>query len=302
MSSRTYRYRVVDVFTQNALEGNQLGVFPEATGIDDATMQRIAKELNIAETTFILPATRPDCVANVRIFTPAREMPFAGHPTVGSSFVLMDEGVIPRETTQFSLDEKVGAIPVRVEKGEHGRPLIWLTTPAITYGKTCDPKLCAEALGIEPADLHGAPPQIVGAGNPAVFVAVKDKDVVDRAWLDSRGMASLKNAAEESVFAFVFAPTKLGAYSRMFAPEHGVAEDPATGSATGPLAAYMMRHGLIARGNGSRFISEQGAKMKRRSILHIQIDWDRGTDAIEVGGYVSPIIEGKMTLPDLIAD
>src|SRR5271163_822823 len=105
---RSYRYRVVDVFTEHAFEGNALAVFPEASGLGDDTMQKIARELNLSETTFVFPATRNDCAAQVRIFTPTREMEFAGHPTIGTSFVLLQEGKIRSGVEHFSLEEKVG--------------------------------------------------------------------------------------------------------------------------------------------------------------------------------------------------
>ena len=292
----SYPYRVVDVFTEEALAGNQLGVFPDSAGIDDATMQKIAKELNVAETVFIGPSTRADCVANVRIFTPGREMPFAGHPTVGASFVLREIGVVPKNVEHFALDEKIGPIPVRVEQGSGGRPLIWLTTPPITVGRAMDPGACARALGVDSAELLGKPPEIVSAGNPGVFIALKSKEAVDQAALDPNALRLLKRDPNDAFFVFVFTPTAQGAYSRMFAPEHGVTEDPATGSATGPLAAYMMRHGLAARADGTRLISEQGTKMGRRSILHILTHGESGSKAIEVGGYVTPVIEGVMTI------
>ena len=129
-SLRSYRYRVVDVFTEQPLEGNALAVFPDSSGLEDATMQKIARELNLSETTFVSPATRADCAANVRIFTPTRELIFAGHPTVGTSFVLLDEGFIHGNAERFALEEKVGAVPILVEPGN--RPLIWLTTPPIS--------------------------------------------------------------------------------------------------------------------------------------------------------------------------
>jgi trans-2,3-dihydro-3-hydroxyanthranilate isomerase len=112
-----HRYRVVDVFTEHSLEGNPLAVFPDSTGIDDRTMQRIARELNLSETVFVVPATRPGCAMGLRIFTPTREMLFAGHPTVGGSFVLLDEGIVPKDSDTFVLDEKIGPVPIRVEKG-----------------------------------------------------------------------------------------------------------------------------------------------------------------------------------------
>ncbi len=293
-SLRSFRYRVVDVFTEHPLEGNALAVFPDASGLDDSTMRKIAKELNLSETTFVNPSTREDCVANVRIFTPTRELIFAGHPTIGTSFVLLDEGIAPANSERFALEEKVGPVAIRVDSGE--RPLIWLTTPPISHGRTFDRELCARALGLEPNDLLGIAPQILSAGNPTIFIAVKDKGAVDSAWLDLQGMTTLKAGLQEPACVFVFAPTPGGAYSRMFAPEYGIVEDPATGSSTGPLAAFMLRHGLVAGAAGARFVSEQGTKMGRRSILHIQLHGEHGVDGIEVGGYVSPLAEATMRL------
>jgi trans-2,3-dihydro-3-hydroxyanthranilate isomerase len=289
-----YRYRVVDVFTETALEGNPLAVFPKAAGIDSGTMQKIAKELNLSETVFVVPVTRASCAAHIRIFTPSREMLFAGHPTVGASFVLLDEGLVSKEPGNFLLEEKVGPVAVRVEPGN--RPLIWLKTPPIEFGRTYDRAVCARALGLDPADLLDIAPQLATAGNPNVFIAAKDKGAVDRAWLDMSGLRSIQQASEGPVCVFLFAPTPEGAYSRMFAPEHGVAEDPATGSATGPLAAFMLRNGLTPRDKGSSFISEQGTKMGRRSLLHVLIHGENGKDGIEVGGYVTPLVEATMTL------
>ena len=289
-----YRYRVVDVFTETALEGNPLAVFPDSAGIDPGTMQKIAKELNLSETVFVVPVTRGDCAAHIRIFTPSKEMVFAGHPTVGASFVLLEEGLVPKEPGNFLLEEKVGPVAVRVEQGD--RPLIWLKTPPIEFGRTYDRAVCARALGLDPADLLDIAPQVASAGNPNVFIAAKDKGAVDRAWLDMSGLRSMQPAGEGGVCVFLFAPTPNGAYSRMFAPEHGVVEDPATGSATGPLAAFMLRHGMTPRDKKSRFISEQGTKMGRRSLLHVLIHGENGNDGIEVGGYVTPLVEATMTL------
>ncbi len=296
MASNSYRYKVVDVFSEEPLLGNQLGVFPDSTGIDDVTMQKIARELNVAETVFISAATRPDCAAKVRIFTPGREMPFAGHPTVGASFVLREIGLVAKDAKRFALEEKIGPVEVRVEMGKAGRPLIWMMTPPITVGPAVKAAACARALGLEESELLGRPPEIVSAGNPGIFIALKSKEAVDRAVLDIAAMQLLKREPNDSVFIFVFAPTTDGAYSRMFAPEHGVVEDPATGSATGPLAAYMLRQGLVSKADGTRFISEQGTKMGRRSILHVLIHGEGGAKGIEVGGYVTPVIEGIMTV------
>jgi trans-2,3-dihydro-3-hydroxyanthranilate isomerase len=292
-SVRSYRYRVVDVFTDQPLEGNALAVFPDASGLDDVTMQKIAKELNLSETTFVVPAARPDCAVGVRIFTPTREMAFAGHPTIGTSFVLMEEGIVPRNGGRFFLEEKVGPVPIHVDIGD--APLIWLRTPPISEGRTFDRRVCADVLGLVTSDLLDITPQLMSAGNPTVFIGLRNRDAVDRAWLNSQGSTVLKEGYPEPICVFVFTPTADGAYSRMFAPEHGIAEDPATGSATGPLAAFMMRHGLVSSIAGTRFISEQGTKMGRRSILHVHIVGERGQDGIDVGGNVTPVAEATMT-------
>jgi len=292
--TKSYPYTVVDVFTTEPLSGNSLAVFPEASEFDAAAMQKIARELNLTETAFVLPATRSDCAARVRIFTPTKELPFAGHPTVGTAFVLLQKGIVSSSCNDFLLEEEFGPIPLRIEAGTP--PLIWLRTPAIHEGRCLDGSLCAKALGLEPHDLLAVEPQMLNAGNPTVVVAVKDKAAVDRAWLDLAGLRSLKDMESESFCVFVFTPTPDGAYSRMFAPEVGIPEDPATGSSTGPLAVFMMRCDQVSNAAGTRFISEQGTRMGRRSLLHVDIQGENGTEGIYVGGYVTPIIEAVMTL------
>jgi trans-2,3-dihydro-3-hydroxyanthranilate isomerase len=281
-----YRYLTMDVFSERVLEGNPLAVFPDASGISGVTMQKIAAELNLSETTFIAPPTRADCAVSVRIFTPKRELDFAGHPTIGTSFVALQEKFVPEGMTEFALEEKIGPVRIRVEPG--ARPLIWLSTPPITFGRSYDPDACAKALGLDARDLLEVSPQVVSAGNPTLMIAVRDKEQVNQAWFDSAGLSLLKN--KDPLLVMVFTPTREGAYSRVFGPEYGVPEDPATGSATGPLAAFMVQHRLVS---GTRFISEQGVKMGRRSILHVQLN---GEDGIEIGGYVSPVAEATMTL------
>jgi trans-2,3-dihydro-3-hydroxyanthranilate isomerase len=292
-----YRYLVVDVFTRQPLEGNALAVFPQASKIDDVLMQRIARELNLAETAFVLRATRPDCAVRVRIFTPTKEMVFAGHPTIGTAFVLLEEGIVPGQREHFVLEEKVGPVPIRVER-EGERPLIWLRTPPIEDGRVYDRGVCAESLGIELKDLMDISPQLLSAGNPTIFIPVKDKGTVDRTMMDIRGMRNLNGVDREPACVFVFTPTGEGAYSRMFAPEYGIVEDPATGSSTGPLASFMMRQGLVSAVPGTRFISEQGTKMGRRSILYVHVMGQHGADGIEVGGYVTPVAEAMRSRGD----
>jgi trans-2,3-dihydro-3-hydroxyanthranilate isomerase len=289
---RTLRYRVVDVFTDVPLEGNPLAVFYEGHDLESETMQRIARELNLSETAFILPATRRDCVACLRIFTPARELRFAGHPTIGSAYVARIAGVVAPDRMAFSFEEGVGEIPIRVEDD-----LIWLRTPRIERVGGCDRAACARVLDLREWDLlPDAPPQVYSAGNPTLFVAVADRETVDRARVDAPALSELEEQIGEAIGLFVFTPTSGGAYSRFFAPEYGVVEDPATGSATGPLAAYMMANSLWPGTDGTTFVSEQGVKMGRRSFLHVRIRGGNGSDGIDVGGKVTPLIDATMTL------
>jgi len=290
-----YPYVVVDVFTETPLEGNALAVLPDATGLGDDAMQRIAREFNLSETVFVLPPRSADCATRFRIFTPTMEMRFAGHPTLGGAFVVLQRGIVVRGTLRFAVEEPIGSVPLRVEPGAPGR--IWLTTPPIEAGAQYERSLCAEVLGLSESDLLDVPPQCFSAGNPNIFVALRDPADVDRAWLDLAGVRRLHAGRESADCVFVFSPTPVGAYSRMFAPEHGVVEDPATGSATGPLAAYMMRNGLVATADATRFVSEQGTKMGRRSLLHVAVHGENGSAGIEVGGSVVHVADGELHLP-----
>jgi trans-2,3-dihydro-3-hydroxyanthranilate isomerase len=293
---RTYRYRVVDVFTTRQFEGNPLAVFSDARGLADDTMQQIARELNLSESVFIFPASTDKFAARLRIFTPLREVPFAGHPTIGTSFVLFEERASSLPTGGFVLEEKIGPVAVRVEQGDP--PMLWLSTPRIHEGRFFDRSSCATALGLTVDDSLNVRPQVVDAGNPTLFIALRERAAVDRASIDAPAIQALRGTDSEPCCVFVFAPTTAGAYSRMFAPEFGVREDPATGSATGPLAFYMMRNGLAPSASGTRLISEQGTKMGRRSFLHINIRGDMGSECIEVGGNVVSVANASMTLQE----
>ncbi len=288
-------YRVVDVFTQTPLEGNPLAVFDRADGLDAATMQRIARELNLSETTFVFSPERRESAARVRIFTPTHEMTFAGHPTIGTAWVLRYLRIVPPDAREFALHENVGLVQIRVDEG--GDPLLWLRTPPIARLRSYDRALCAAAVGLRPDDLlEGVPCESLSAGNPNVYVPLRDRQTVDRAKTDSAALKRLLADENEPTCIFIFAPTQEGAYSRMFADEVGIVEDPATGSATGPLAAFMMEHALAPHAHGTRFISEQGTKMCRRSILHVYVDGAHGSNGIDVGGHVVPVVTATMRI------
>jgi trans-2,3-dihydro-3-hydroxyanthranilate isomerase len=288
-------YYVVDVFTAKQLEGNPVAVFVNADQPPADVMQRIAKELNLSETVFVLPPSRPDCKLRARIFTPASEMQFAGHPTIGTAYVARETGLVPRELNEFAIEELIGPVRVRFDDGHD--PIVWLDSPPVVKGPVYDAELCAQALGLSDGDvLPDVPCALLTAGNANIFVALRDKETVDRAVLDAARFAALHADQRGPVCMYVFAPTAGGAYSRMFAPELGVREDPATGSAMGPLAVFMMERGLVSSENGSRFVSEQGTALGRRSLLHVHVRGRGGSEGISVGGQVAPVIRATMRL------
>lgn len=291
-----FAYHVVDVFTTTPMQGNALAVFPDATGMESATMQRVARELNLSETTFILPRESQDGATRVRIFTPASELPFAGHPTIGTAFIMRRLGIVEPGAQNFALSENVGRVPIRVDAGDG--PILWLTTPPIRKLAEFSRERCARALSLGADRLApGVPCEQLSAGSPLIFVAVREPSDVDAVQLDGAIYSDLVRPSREPTSIFVFARTEKGAYSRMFAPQLGIIEDPATGGATGPLAAFMMKYGLVANGDGARFVSEQGVKMGRRSVLHVLIHGEGGRDGIEVGGNVVHVAQGTMELP-----
>jgi trans-2,3-dihydro-3-hydroxyanthranilate isomerase len=337
--AREYRLLQVDVFTDRIFGGNPLAVVLDPEGITDDEMQAIAREMNLSETTFVLPPAHPGCAARVRIFTPAREIPFAGHPTIGTAWVLATERRVPPGATTFALEEGVGPIPVDLE-GDPAHPtFLWMRHPEATFGPELpDRRGVAAALGLGESDLlPGAPVQTGSTGSPFLLVPLRDRAAVDRAALDVR--ADIEGAGPAAALGvFVFAPDPDPAagrvYSRMFAPRSGVPEDPATGSASGPLGAYLLRHGLVKPGAGvrraqgcdpagrttaagaarevrppgeagraeppelMRIVSEQGTKMGRQSFVHIRLAVSNGRASdIRVGGSVVPVLEARLTLP-----
>lgn len=293
---RRLPYLLFDVFTDTPYEGNPLAVFPDAGDLDDVAMQRIARELNLSESVFL---TRGEgaYAASLRIFTPVQEMLFAGHPTVGASIAMTGAlGWIPTTVDAFVLREGIGDVPIRIERGD-GPPLAWLRTPPIAFGPPLPRDAAARAVGLTEAELHPAfEPRNIGAGNPFFFVALRDPKAVDRARLVETAMREIVDF-DEANGLFVFAPVERGAYSRMFAPMSGIVEDPATGSATGPLGAYMVRAGILPLVDGTAFASEQGVAMGRRSILHGRLEVrDGALRTVEIGGNAVLVGEGTLVL------
>ncbi|HEV2141356.1 MAG TPA: PhzF family phenazine biosynthesis protein [Candidatus Dormibacteraeota bacterium] len=289
------KVRVVDVFTDKALAGNQLAVVLDGRDMPEELMQRIAREMNFSETTFLLPPENPSHAARVRIFTPDKELPFAGHPTIGTAWVLVDEGVV--DTLDFVLEEGSGLVPVRGAR-ENGRVKFWMTHPKLKFGQVFPHARVASALGIDESEIvTDVPAQIAFTGLPFMFVALRSASAVDAAEGDRARLSKLLRGKVQGVYLFaVNGPGKL--YGRMLAPD--THEDPATGSAAGPLGGFAVRYGLVARAPEVSIVSEQGTKMGRQSFLHVSLTYDDGADMpsrIEVGGSVMPVLSG--TLADL---
>ena len=286
-------YLLLDAFTTERFAGNPLAIFPDGSDIGDATMQRIARELNLSETVFLTRGDDP--AADLRIFTPAREVLFAGHPTVGTAIALVDVLCwLPKDATAFVLRERIGDVPIRIER-DGDATTAWLQTPAISFATPLERAATARAIGVEPGALHDAfQPRVLTAGNPFLFVALRDRPSVDRIALDE---ATLRTIIDFDAVngVFVFTPVEGGAYSRMLAPMSGIAEDPATGSATGPLGAYLADAGTIPLRDGAAFVSEQGVAMGRRSVirgrLHVR---DGALASVEIGGNAVLVGEGTM--------
>jgi len=302
--TREYRFVQVDVFTDRLFGGNPLAVVLDARGLTDGEMAAIAGEMNLSETTFILPPTRPDCDARVRIFTPRRELAFAGHPTIGTSFVLATRGMLPAGTRTLTLEEGVGPVPVRLDGDPAAPAFLWMRHGEATFGPPLAPRAAfAAALDLAEDDLlPDAPIQTGTTGSAFLYIPLKNRAAVDRAALDVPAILRCFSDMT-AVGVFVFAPDSDAAahrvYARMFAPHtSGIPEDPATGSASGPLGAYLVRHGLVAPDATVRIVSEQGTKMGRQSFLHIAVSTEAGAvTGIEVGGSAVPVLEGTLTLP-----
>jgi trans-2,3-dihydro-3-hydroxyanthranilate isomerase len=276
----THRFVLADVFTDTPLTGNQLAVFTDARGLADEAMQALARELGFSETVFVLPPEQGG-TARIRVFNPAREMAFAGHPTLGAAFVLggpLQRGVVELETG-------VGIVPVVLERDESGAIAFGrMTQPVPRVEPVEAPERVLGALGLERATLpielydNGARHIVVTVPGPALGAVAPDATAI---------------AALEVTGVNVVAPAGGGWRSRMLW-EHG--EDAATGSAAGPIACHLARHGLVAWGD--EIVIVQGVELGRPSMLHARAEGGGGLiDAVEVGGAAVVVARGEFRLP-----
>lgn len=301
---RTYRYLHLDVFTDSPFEGNQLGVFPEPAGLTTEEMQTITREMNFSECTFIFPAETPGTGARMRIFTPGEELPMAGHPTIGSTFALVHEGVITPGQSGFVFGLGVGPTPVSLEWKGNALDFAWMTQKDPQFGgEVNDRNGFARAIGVSAQELGPSPVQVVSCGVPFLFAALLTRDAVDRVSVDPKAYAEVcAGSGVEEQPLFIFSTDRNAAtgdeavYSRMLAPGFGISEDPATGGASGPLGCYLFAHRLIERDRLSHIVSLQGVKMKRPSRIHISIAaTGEEITRVRVGGRSVLVGDGRLT-------
>jgi len=294
------RFLQYDVFTDRPLTGNQLAVFLDTTGLTAEQMAAMTRETNFSEATFVFPAERPDTDIRLRIFGRSGEMPFAGHPVIGSAFALADDGLIPPGRQEFTFGLNIGPTLVELEwQGDH-LSFAWMTQQRPIFGPAlAQPGAVVAALGL-PAQalMPGYPVQEINCGSAFYFVPLATRAAVDQAVLDSRAMGAVfEGAGLTRRGVFIFSPEQ-GAdsatvYSRMLG---AAAEDPATGSASGPLGCYLVRHGLVPVGKAGAIVSAQGVKMNRPSRVHVRID-ATAPDVItrvRVGGSSVLVGEGRL--------
>jgi trans-2,3-dihydro-3-hydroxyanthranilate isomerase len=279
-------FRLVDVFTERSFAGNQLCVVPGApSGLTPEQMQTIAQEIAFSETTFVISAEGDRY--EMRIFTPAAEIPFAGHPTLGTAFILASEGRISAQAVQTTAAGEV-PVEVSVDRGE-----AWMTQLPPEFGAVfTDVELVGRAIGLAPEDLHpDLPMQVISTGFAPLLVPIRDEATLRRAVRDGRACVEAAERSEAGCL-YLFAVRGPGdVMARMFDPFMGIGEDPATGSAAGPLGAYLAERGI--GGMPGSIVIAQGEMVDRASFLHVEAARAGGTWRIRVGGGVRIVGDGR---------
>jgi trans-2,3-dihydro-3-hydroxyanthranilate isomerase len=292
-----YRYFICDVFTDTRFGGNQLAVLPDAQGLSDRQMQQIAREFNFSESTFVFPPEAGH-TRKVRIFTPSIEVPFAGHPNVGTAFVLATAGqfgtIEPEVRVIF--EEKAGLVSITVRKREDGLITCELTAPQrLSLGKTVSAQTLARAVSLGEDDIVTRThlPQVASVGLPFLIAELKSRSALERARVNMDGLDALvAEKVTPDVHLYVHSKDDFDLRTRMFAPLDGVPEDPATGSANCALAGLLSHHDEKADGSFSWRIA-QGVEMGRPSILEARAEKRAGTvETIRIGGASVLVSEG----------
>lgn len=298
------RFATLDVFTDRALAGNPLAVVLDSDGLDEAAMQAITREFNLSETVFVTPPSEARHRAGLRIFTPAHELPFAGHPTVGTAVLLAlhDRAERPgADAVAFGLEERIGTVPCVVEPGADGRSghaRFKLPVLPRYLGEAAKPAALASALGLNPSDIgfNRHQPSRHGAGPHFTFVPLASREALDRAWISEAALARLFPREADALYLYTLDPEGIGRQyqARMFAPRLGVREDPATGSAAAAFADVLMQFEPL--GDGTHDVSiRQGVAMGRPSAIDLQLVITEGAlRSVEIGGSAVVVSEGTL--------
>lgn len=299
MSLLKLDYHQLDVFTQTALGGNPLGVFPVPGDLSKNGMQALARETNLSETTFITGGNAETRRYEVRIFTPAQEMVFAGHPVVGTAWYIFQH--LAPEADEITLDLPAGPVDVRIER-ENGGFVHFSPPPCVIKHDVDDEALLCRLFGLDARDFDFglAPPQVVNTGPRYLIAPVKGIEALERASCDLsalRELAERYDADQGTLFCRETYQHSSSISTRMFAPLHGVYEDPATGSSAVCLALYLRSHKLVADTGSGWFGIDQGYSLKRPSLIHAQANAQAdGSIAIRIGGHVVPVMQGEYSV------
>jgi trans-2,3-dihydro-3-hydroxyanthranilate isomerase len=285
-----YPLAILDVFAESALEGNQLAVVSDAGPLSTEAMQSIAREMNYSETTFVTDREPRDGGYDVRIFTPTLELPFAGHPTLGTAWWIRNE--LAPGAKRVVLNLGVGAVPVDFDSDD----MPWLTAPPIAFGPTFEHADVAPALGLDVSDLDNRyPVQRLDAGIVVVTVALRNGSALQRSQLQIERFRDVVDQPFPAVHLFCREPdsNKNDLCARFFFDAQGPREDPATGSATACLGAFLLEHDVLGKREFSLRV-EQGAQIDRPSLLFLRGRDGDGAREIQVGGHVIPSVRGEL--------
>jgi trans-2,3-dihydro-3-hydroxyanthranilate isomerase len=289
------QFYIVDVFAERPYAGNQLAVFRDAGGLSDEAMQHIAREMNFSETTFIRSEIPRNDGYDVRIFTPRAEVPFAGHPTLGTAYIIQ-HAILPQPIEQVNLNLAVGQIPVSLAQSADGKEILWMTQNTPTFGEIFEAERLASVLGLELSELDAHfPIEEASTGLPAIIVPVKTLKSVRRIKINTERYFELVDQTWAKMI-LVFCAEPYSAYHdlnvRVFVDYYGIPEDPATGSGNGNLAAYLVKHRYL--GSSHLHISvEQGYEIQRPSLLFLKAEERDGVIEVLVGGCVVNIAQGE---------
>lgn len=293
-----YAVKIVDAFTTKAFAGNPCGVITRAEGLSDDAMQNIARELNLSETAFVLPSLTADVA--VRFFTPTKEIPLAGHPTIATMHTLVEEGrfEVAASGTRVMQELSIGTLPVDLARDEAGRVRVTMTQAKPEFLRRLDRNVLAQALGIFARDiLPDAPPQVVSTGTPQAMIPVASLEVLQRLRPDFQHLSDLEAVGHyysTHVFALDAFDSANRTHARHFAASAGIPEDPVTGSATGGMAAYMWRYGLLRERN---FRAEQGHIIGRPGVVEVEVDAEgEEPTAVRISGTAVTVLRGTITV------